>query len=232
MPADASEQIRRLPSGKWQLRYYDRKGCATPVARSRPSQPPGRTTATWSNPAQRQAGRPTRPDATPTSSRCSSSGTRSSRSPRTITELRWRLKQSEAEVRDGAARRAGGDGRRDRRVSQSTLPERYRYPLDGGVPADVRGRRPLRLHDPEPGEARGPESDAGAREIRVFTAEELKAITAELGHRRGGRGHVRRRDRAATRGVGVDRTARRRQGSQGAAACAAPRRSGRGARCR
>ena len=26
MPADASEQIRQLPSGKWQLRYYDRKG--------------------------------------------------------------------------------------------------------------------------------------------------------------------------------------------------------------
>ncbi len=26
MPAAASEQIRQLPSGKWQLRYYDREG--------------------------------------------------------------------------------------------------------------------------------------------------------------------------------------------------------------
>jgi hypothetical protein len=26
MPADRKEQIRQLPSGKWQLRYYDRKG--------------------------------------------------------------------------------------------------------------------------------------------------------------------------------------------------------------
>ena len=26
MPADAREQITRLPSGKWRLRYYDRDG--------------------------------------------------------------------------------------------------------------------------------------------------------------------------------------------------------------
>ena len=26
MPAERKEQIRKLPSGKWQLRYYDRKG--------------------------------------------------------------------------------------------------------------------------------------------------------------------------------------------------------------
>jgi hypothetical protein len=32
MPAEARGHVRKLPSGKWQLRYYDGKGCATPVA--------------------------------------------------------------------------------------------------------------------------------------------------------------------------------------------------------
>ena len=62
-------------------------------------------------------------------------------------------------LRTRAARRPRTDDRRDRRVRRDAA---RAVPLLGhvGAPADVRGGRPLRLHDEEPGEARGQEPAA------------------------------------------------------------------------
>ena len=51
MPAEARGHVRKLASGKIQLRYYDVKGDASPEAFSLADGGAGRTTATWSSPS-------------------------------------------------------------------------------------------------------------------------------------------------------------------------------------
>ena len=153
MPADAREQIRQLPSGKWQLRYYDRKGVRH-SAGAFPSKSAAR--AHYRDVIEPGLnGKPVaRRDLTYTDlvdvflERHAIVAR-----PRTITELRWRLKQSQAKFGTVPLVRAGGDGRRDRRVRRDAA-RAAPLPADGGVPAGARSRRPVRLHDPQPREAR------------------------------------------------------------------------------
>ena len=49
------------------------------------------------------------------------------------------------------------------------------------VLAGARGRRPVRLPDPQPSELAGPNPMPAPREIRVYTVAELNAIAEELG---------------------------------------------------
>ena len=93
------------------------------------------------------------------------------------------------------------------------LSERLRYPikaafrqaLEAGVRYGYMTRNPAKLAGPNPMPA--------PREIRVYTAAELKAVTDELGTVARRRCDVRGRYRAQTLGVGVDRAERRRQGA-------------------
>ena len=161
MPADAREQIRQLPSGKWQLRYYDRKG-----VRHSGGAFPSKSAARAHYRDVIEPGLNGKPVARRDLTYTDLVEVFLERhaivaKPRTITELRWRLKQSRGEVRDGAARRAGGDGGRDRRVRRDAA-RAAPLPADGGDPAGARSGRPLRLPDPQPREARGAEPDAAA----------------------------------------------------------------------
>ena len=112
------------------------------------------------------------------------------------------------------------------------LPERYRYPimsafrqtLEAGVRYGYMTRNPAKLAGKNPQPA--------PREIRVYTAAELKAITDELDTVEARRGQVRRRDRAPALRVGVDRAAETSTGPAGWCTCGAPRRPAHAARCR
>ena len=100
--------------------------------------------------------------------------------PRTITELRWRLKQSEAKF--GTVPLAELEGMADEIAGFAvTISERLRYPLmaafrqalEAGVRYGYLTRNPAKLAGPNPMPA--------PREIRVYTPAELKAIADELG---------------------------------------------------
>lgn len=180
MPADAREQIRQLPSGKYQLRFYDKNGvrhsggafssrCAArqhyrqviePELNGRPV---ARRDLTYSDLVEVFLERHAIVAKT-----------------RTITELRWRLKQSQAKF--GTVPLAELEGMADEIAGYAvTIPERLRYPLisafrqalEAGVRYGYLTRNPAKLAGPNPMPA--------PREIRVYTAEELTAIAAELG---------------------------------------------------
>ena len=233
MPADASEQIRQLPSGKWQLRYYDRKGVrhsggafpSKSAARAHyrdviepelNGRPVARRDLTYSGPRRR----------VPRAARDRREAEDDHRAPVAA--------QAVARRSSGRCRSPSSRGWPTRSPgSRSTLPERLPLPAHGGAAAGARGGRPLRLPDPQPGEARGPEPDArAAGDPGLHRRTSSTAIADELGTVRGGRGQVRGGDRTTARGVGVGRAEGRRQGSTGARWCAGRRRSARGARCR
>ena len=244
MPADAREQIRQLPSGKWQLRYYDRKGVrhsggafpSKSAARAHyrdviepglNGKPVARRDLTYSDLVEVFLERHA-----------------IVAKPRTITELRWRLKQSEAKF--GTVPLVELEGMADEIAGFAvTISERLRHPLmaafrqalEAGVRYGYLTRNPAKLAGPNPMPA--------PREIRVYTAAELDGDHRGAGNRGGGRCDVRGGDRAATLGVGVGRAQRRRQGPAGAAgagheddpvtargAAHAGRRSTRSSRCR
>ena len=117
--------------------------------------------------------------------------------PRTITELRWRLKQSEAKF--GTVPLVELEGMADEIAGWAvTIPERLRYPLmaamrqalEAGVRYGYLTRNPAKLAGPNP--------MPPPREIRVYTAAEMTAITDGARHGGGGRGEVRRGDRPAS----------------------------------
>jgi hypothetical protein len=100
--------------------------------------------------------------------------------PRRITELRWRLKQSEEKF--GSVPLVELEGMADEIAGWAvTISERTRYPLkaamrqalEAGVRYGYLTRNPAKLAGPNPMPA--------PREIRVYTAAELDAITEELG---------------------------------------------------
>jgi integrase len=99
--------------------------------------------------------------------------------PRTITELRWRLKQSEEKF--GAIPLAELEGMADKTAGYAvTITERLRYPLmaafrqalEAGIRYGYLTRNPAKLAGPNPMPA--------PREIRVYRPDELKAIVDEL----------------------------------------------------
>jgi integrase len=99
--------------------------------------------------------------------------------PRTIAELRWRLKQSEAKF--GTVPLAELEGMADDLAAFSVgLSERLRYPimaalrqtLEAGIRYGYLTRNPAKLAGPNP--------MPPPREIRVYTTAELEAIVAEL----------------------------------------------------
>ncbi len=163
MPAKGvrSEQITRTPAGRWRLRYYDRKGARHSAGVYRTQAEARQHFNEVIKPAL--DGRPAARRDLTFSDLVDVFLERHAivAKPRTITELRWRLKQSEAKF--GTVPLVELEGMADEIAGWAvTIPERLRYPLDGGVAAGARGGRPLRLPDPEPGEARRAEPDARA----------------------------------------------------------------------
>ena len=175
MPAKGvrSEQITRTPAGRWQLRYYDRKGArhSAGVTARRPR--PARTTDDVIEPAI-NGGPSARRDLT-FSDLVEVFLERHAivAKPRTIVELRWRLKQSEAKF--GTVPLAELEGMADEIAGCAvTISERTRYPLmaafrqalEAGVRYGYLTRNPAKLAGPNPMPT--------PREIRVYTPDELR----------------------------------------------------------
>jgi integrase len=182
MPAKGvrSEQITRTPAGRWRLRYYDRKG-------ARHSAGVYRTQAETRqdfNDVIRPAldGRPAARRDLTFSGLVDVFLERHAvvAKPRTIAELRWRLKQSEAKF--GTVPLVELEGMADEIAGWSvSLSERLRYPLiaalrqalEAGVRYGYLTRNPAKLAGANPMPA--------PREIRVYTPAEITAIAEELG---------------------------------------------------
>jgi integrase len=178
MPATQRGHARKLPSGKWQLRYYDAKGVRHT----------GGTFASKSAAMQhyrdviepRLSGTETLPELTLTELvelylQRHAAVVR----PRTITTLRERLVHATdayGDLRLGELERMAGE----LATWQTTLPERSRYgivqalrqTLAAAVRWDYMSRNPAKLagRNPEP----------PPRTIRAYTLAELDALSAEL----------------------------------------------------
>jgi hypothetical protein len=161
MPAEARGHVRKLPSGKWQLRYYDAKGghrsggafstksdawahyrdVVEPELRGRPA---ARRDLTFSGLVdvflERHAivAKPSHDHGAPLASDAVG-----------------------GEVRRHPTRRARRDGGRDRRLRRND-PRATPLPAHGSVPPGARGWHSIRLHDAEPGKACRAEPDAHA----------------------------------------------------------------------
>lgn len=214
MPADAREQIRKLPSGKWQLRYLDREG----VRRSGGAFPSKSAARAHFNDEIKPEleGRPVaRRDLTLQDlvdvflERHESVAT-----ARTVKTVRGRMKApletfgrtplSELErMTDEIAGFA------------AKLPERYRYSVvsafrqtcEAGVRYGYMTRNPAKLAGKNP--------QPPPRSVRVYTVDELKAITAELGTLEAAAVTFAAATGLETVRVGACRAQRRRQGPQG-----------------
>ena len=136
--------------------------------------------------------------------------------PRTITELRWRLKQSEAKF--GTVPLVELEGMTDEIAGFAvTISERLRHPfmaafrqaLEAGVRYGYLTRNPAKLAGPNPMPA--PRENPGVHHERA------RRDHRGTGNRRGSRGAVRGGDRAQALGVGVRGAPRRRQDATGAA---------------
>ena len=210
MPADAREQIRQLPSGKWQLRYYDRKGTrhtggvfpskSAARAHYRDVVEPGlngkavaRRDLTYTDLVEVFLERHA-----------------IVAKPSTIYELRWRLKQSATVF--GTTRLAELENMSDEIAAwRTTLPERSGYGImqafrqccEAGVRYGYMTRNPAKLAGPNP--------MPKPRGVRVYTSGRVRGDRRGTGTRRGGRCDVRGSDRTQTVGVGVGRAPRRRQ---------------------
>jgi integrase len=100
--------------------------------------------------------------------------------PRTITELRWRLKQSEKKFGDIPL--AELEGMADEIAGYAvTLTERLRYPLMAAFRQALEAGMRYGYMTGNPAKLAGPNPMPAPREIRVYTPDELKAIVAELG---------------------------------------------------
>jgi integrase len=182
MPAEARGHVRKLPSGKWQLRYYDRKG----VRHSGGAFPS--KSAAWTH--YRDAVEPelrghpaARRDVTLTElagvflERHEKTAT-----PRTIRALRERLKRPLDDF--GTTPLVDLERMTDEIAGfASRLSERYRYSVmsafrqacEAGVRYGYMTKNPAKLSGPNPMPA--------PRAVRVFTPEELNTIAKELDDR-------------------------------------------------
>jgi integrase len=179
MPAERKEQIRRLPSGKWQLRYYDPKG-ARHSGGAFPSKSAAR--AQYRDVIEPElAGRaPARRDLT-FAELVDTFLERHSKvtTPRTVRTLRERLQRPLKTF--GEVPLADLEGMSDDVAAfVLTLPDRFRHPvmlsfrqaLEAGIRYGYMTRNPAKLIGPNP--------TPPPRVVRVFTPEELANVTAEL----------------------------------------------------
>ena len=180
MPADAREQIRQLPSGKWQLRYYDRNG-----VRQSGGAFPSKSSARAHYRDVIEPGLSGRPAARRDLTYTDLVEVFLERhaivaKPSTIAELRWRLKQSATVF--GTVPLAELENMSDEIAAwRTTLPERSGYGImqafrqccEAGVRYGYMTRNPAKLAGPNP--------MPKPRETRVFRPDELVAIIAELG---------------------------------------------------
>lgn len=182
MPAEARGHVRKLPSGKWQLRYYDSKG-----ARHSGGAFPTKSEA-W-----KHYDDVVKPEL---------SGTPAARRDVTLTELvdvflerhgkiakastidtlRWRLKRPVEDF--GTVPLAELERMTDELAAfAARLPDRFRYSVmsslrqacEAGVRYGYMTRNPAKLAGPNPMPA--------PRAVRVFTTKELDAIAGELDER-------------------------------------------------
>lgn len=178
MPADARGHVRKLPSGKWQLRYYDRTG-----VRHSGGAFPTKSEA-WAHYRDvvepDLSGRVTRREVTLTEL----ADTFLERhgklvTPRTTRTLRGRLKRPLDDYGDTLV--VDLEHMTDDLAGfAARLPDRYRYSVmsalrqvcEAGVRYGYMTRNPAKLSGPNPQPA--------PRGVRVYTPKELDAITKEL----------------------------------------------------
>jgi integrase len=181
MPAKGvrSEQITRTPAGRWRLRYYDRKGARHSAGVYRTQAEARQHFNDIIKPAL--DGRPAARRDLTFSGLVEVFLDRHAivAKPRTIAELRWRLKQSEATF--GTVPLLELEGMADEIAGWAVkIAGRTRYPLmaamrqalEAGVRYGYLTRNPAKLAGPNPMPA--------PREIRVYTVAELEAIAEEL----------------------------------------------------
>jgi integrase len=182
VPAEARGHVRKLPSGKWQLRYYDAKGrhrsggafstkseawahyrdVVEPELRGRPGARRDLTLSELVDTFLERHGKV--------------------RKPATIETLRWRLRRPLDDYGDTSL--ADLEHMTDEIASfGSQLPERYRYSVmsalrqacEAGVRYGYMTQNPAKLAGSNPMPA--------PRAVRVYTPKELKAIAKELDKR-------------------------------------------------
>ncbi len=178
MPAEARGHVRKLPSGKWQLRYYDRKG-----VRHSGGAFPSKSQA-WAHYRDvvepELNGRVVRRDLTLTQLTDTFLERHGKvRSPRTVRTLRERMRRPLDKFGDVALVDLE---RMTDEVADfvAGLPERWRHPvvlafrqtLDAGIRYGYVTSNPAKLAGPNP--------QPTPRPIRVYTPTELKCICAEL----------------------------------------------------
>ena len=179
MPADRKEQIRQLPSGKWQLRYYDRKG-----VRHSGGAFPTQSAARRHYRDEIEPGLNAKPVARRDLTVAELVDTflerhRQGRLTPHRPDAQGAAAAAAHDVRDGAGGRTRRDDGRDRAVLRGAAGA-VSASGDARVSAGRRGGRPLRLPAVEPGEGVGRESGASAaRRPRVHPAE-LAAVAGEL----------------------------------------------------
>lgn len=179
MPAEARGHVRKLPSGKWQLRYYDSKGGRrSGGAFSTESE-------AWSHYRDvvepELNGRPVARRDLTLSQRVETFLERHGRvaKPATIETLRWRLKRPLDDYGDTAL--VDLERMTDELAGfASRQPERFRYSVmsalrqacEAGVRYEYMTRNPAKLAGANPMPA--------ARAVRVYTPKELEKIAKEL----------------------------------------------------
>lgn len=178
VPADARGHARKLPSGKWQLRYLDREG-----RRRSGGAFASKTEALrhWREVIEPEvSGLVPRHDLN-LQALVDRFLDRHVATPRTIDTLRHRLARPLAKFGDVRLRELAGMGD-EIAAWERTLPERYRYSvmsalrqaLRAGVSYGYLPASPIKWANPQP----------KPRGIRVFTPAELDALGAELGPKR------------------------------------------------
>jgi len=182
MPAEARGHVRKLPSGKWQLPWYDRKG----VRHSGGAFPTkSEAWAHYRNAVEPELnGRPAARRDLTLSQLVETFLERHGKAanPATIETLRWRLKRPLDDYGDTSL--ADLEHMTDELAGfASQLPERYRYSVmsalrqacEAGVRYGYVARNPAKLAGANPMPA--------PRAVRVYTPKELKAISKELDRR-------------------------------------------------
>jgi integrase len=180
MPADQRGSARKLPSGKWQLRWYDREGkrCSGGAFKTK-----SEALAHYRNAIEPALnGRPVARRDLTYSGLVAVFLERHAivAKPRTITELRWRLKQSEEKF--GTIPLAELEGMADDIAGWAlTLGERVRYPLMAAMRQALEAGIRYGYLTGNAARQAGPNPMPPPREIRVYTPDELQAIVDELG---------------------------------------------------
>ena len=213
MPAKAHGRghVRKLPSGKFQLRFYDSKGvrhsggafdtkaaawkhydeAVKPELDGRPFARRHLTLADLVDVFLERHGKVAK--------------------PATIKTLRWRMKRPLDEYGDILLTDLE-HMTDDLAGFAARQPERFRHAVMSGAATDLRGGRSLRLHDQEPRQTRRAEPADRSSSCSCLHADGARKHCEGARRSRSRRHPVRRGNRTATFGVGGRREARRRPG--------------------